>query len=88
MTTREEFMRPRYPLNGVSIDDVAAALAVVAASPDIGQARILQIEAVRDDHLLVRTGFLAGIRAGGGRCVLLRRTETSWTVVEVSRWKS
>ena len=82
------FMGRQYPLDGLSVEDLTAALALVAASPDVGEVRVLRIEAGHDGHLLVQTGFQAGPRAGSGRYFLLRRTETGWAIVEVSRWKS
>jgi hypothetical protein len=85
---RGDFMGRQYPLDGISVEDLTAALAVVAASPDVGEVRVLRIEARHDSHLLVQTGFQAGPRAGSGRYILLRRTDTSWAIVEVSRWKS
>lgn len=80
--------RWRYPIDGVSVEDLSAALAAVAASPDVGEARVLRIEAGHDGHLLVQTGFQAGPRAGSGSYILLRRNETGWAIIEVSRWKS
>lgn len=78
----------RYLLEGVSVEELAAALAVMAASPEVGQARVLRVEDRGDGRLLVQTGFLAGIRAGAGKSVLLRRAAAGWSVAEVSRWKA
>jgi hypothetical protein len=41
-----DFVRHRYPIDGLSIDDLTDALAVLAHSHDIGAPRILRTEAV------------------------------------------
>ena len=64
-----DFMRPKYPIEGIPVDDLAAALSVMKASPDVGDVRVLRIEAMHDGHLLVQTGFQAAIRAGSGKSV-------------------
>ena len=68
-----DYDRPRYPLEGFPVDELAAALVAMVASPEVGQVRVLRVEARGDGHLLVQTGFQAGIRAGAGKYVLLRR---------------
>jgi hypothetical protein len=83
-----DFVRHRYPIDGLAIDDLTDALAVLANSPDIGAPRILRIEALHDGQLLVESGFQAAVRAGSGKSILMRRTEAGWAVVEVGRWKS
>jgi hypothetical protein len=88
MMGMEEFRRPRLPLEGIPAADLVEALAVLAAAPGVGEARVLQLEARHDDHLLVETGFQSGVRAGSGRYILMRRTDAGWAVVEVSRWRS
>lgn len=80
--------RRRYPLEGVTADELAAALGVMAASPEAGRGRILRVDDLGDGRLLVQTGHQAGIRAGTGKSFLLRRTEACWSVAKVSRWIS
>jgi hypothetical protein len=80
--------KPRYPLEGVPIDDLATALSALAATPELGQAKVLRIEARQDGHLVVQTGFMGAPRAGGGKYLFLRRSETGWVVAEISPWKS
>src|SRR5262249_9015214 len=84
----EDFMRPRFPLDGIPAADLAQAFSVLVAVPDVGEARVVRLEARHDDHLLVETGFQAETRAGSGKYILLRRTGAGWAVVEVSRWRS
>lgn len=81
-------MKRKYPIDSVSVEDLTAALAVVVASDDVGEVRILRIEAGHKGHLSVETGFIAGPLAGSGRSIVLRRTESSWEIVEDSRWIS
>ena len=84
----EDFMRPQFPLVGLPIADLTAALAHLELDPEVDVTRILKGEARHDGHLLVQTGVQSGSRAGAGKCILLRRTDHGWTVMEVGSWRS
>jgi hypothetical protein len=86
----EEYRRPQYPVHGVPVSELAAALAVVAAAAPapVGETRVLQLDSRREGYLHVQTGSLLGMRAGCGKDILLMRTDDGWKVVEVSTWRA
>ncbi|OWK38493.1 hypothetical protein [Fimbriiglobus ruber] len=85
-----EYRRPQYPLLGIPVSELTAALAVVAATvPGIGEeTRILRMDTRREGYLFVETGRFSGIRAGGGHDILLHRTEDGWVVVNEGSWRA
>ena len=76
------------PANGVAVDDLAAALAVVAArSGMLNQTdpRVLATLFVRD-QLHVITGTKPRPRVGDGRIFTLEKQDGRWEIVEESPW--
>jgi len=83
-----EFMRPKFPIVGISTADIVTALAVVDSSPEVTEKRVLMVEVRQDGHLLVQTGMQSKTLAGSGKMILLRHTDTGWEIVEVTTWRS
>lgn len=85
-----EYARREYPILGVPVSELVAALAVVeaAAPAHYGETRVLQLDTRREGYLHIQTGSLTGMRAGGGKDVLLKRTDAGWEVIEVSTWRA
>jgi hypothetical protein len=84
----KDFLRPRFPLVGVGISDLVAALTLLASANEVGKKQILKVEARQDGHLLIQTGKLLGQRAGCGQEVLLRQSPNGWQIVEVGHWRA
>jgi hypothetical protein len=79
----EAYHRPQYPLAGLPVAELAAALAALPAD-----ARVLRLDTRHDGWLFVETGRLSGTRAGSGQQFLLRRTRDGWVVAEVGSWRA
>ena len=79
----ESYRSTQFPLAGLSLSELAAALAVLPAD-----AQVLRLDTRRDGWLFVQTGRFMGMRAGGGHEFLLRRTPDGWVVAEVGTWRS
>lgn len=79
----EAYRHTQFPLAGLSVSDLAAALAILPAD-----AQVLRLDTRRDGWLFVETGRFLGIRAGSGRHFLLRRAAAGWVVAEVAVWKA
>lgn len=89
-TNSDDFLRIKYPLAGIPVSDLVAALAVVAAAvpSEHGEPRVLQLDTPQDGMLHVQTGSLAGMRAGSGRHIVLRRTEHGWEIATITTWRA
>ena len=79
----DEYRRTQFPLEGLSVFDLTAALAILPA-----EAQVLRLDTRRDGWLFVETGRLSGMRAGCGSHFLLRRDAAGWVVAEVATWKA
>ncbi len=79
----QTYQRTQFPLVGVSIPELIAALALLPAN-----AQIIQLETRRSGWLFVETGRYTGMRAGGGKHYLLQRTPNGWVVAEETTWRA
>jgi len=79
----DAYRRTQFPLAGLSVIDLAAALAILPAD-----AQVLRLDTRRDGWLFVQAGRLSGMRAGCGSNFLLRRDAEGWVVAEVATWKA
>ena len=79
----ETYRQTQFPLAGLSVSDLASALAILPAD-----AQVLRLDTRREGWLFVETGRLSGMRAGSGRHFLLRRAAAGWIVAEVAVWKA
>jgi hypothetical protein len=86
----DEYHRPQYPLAGIPVSELIAALAVVAAAvPGEGEeARVMRMDTRREGYLLIQTGRLSGLRAGSGQYFLLHHTAAGWVVVKEVAWRA
>ena len=86
----EDYRHPQYPLPGIPVSALVAALAVVATAVPgaTEETRVLRLDTRREGYLFVETGQFSGMRAGCGQHVLLHRTHDGWAVVEVSSWRA
>jgi hypothetical protein len=74
---------------GISPEDLAAALRVIAETPEIADKRILHCVVRKPGNLLlVETGEGHGGCMGSGYWVLMEKDDTSWKVAEVTVWRS
>lgn len=81
---------PQYPLQGISISDLAAALPVIeehGRSHPV-PARVLQLEVHNNGQLWVRTGTQSCKLSGGGMTLLLAPSANGWKVIEKGPWHS
>jgi hypothetical protein len=79
----ESYRHTQFPLAGLTVSEVTAALAVLPAG-----ALVLRLDTRRDGWLFVQTGRFAGVRAGSGQEFLLRRTVDGWVVEKAGSWRA
>ncbi len=80
---------PSYPVDGLSMSDLATMLEQVSKEDCKSQnKRILAVEMMDRNHVLIQTGIMVGGLAGGGLTFRFTRTADGWKLDERGSWVS
>jgi hypothetical protein len=80
----EEYLKPGPPPNeGLSLEEVIAAMRVLDSAQEVSDKRVLALRVHQTGAVLVRTG----LRIGGSDVVLQKRAG-EWVITDHGRWFS
>lgn len=86
-----EDWKPTYPVDGLTIADLSVISAAIDRQESVPQdRRMLQIEMMDRDHVLIQTGIKKGGLWGRGKMFRFRRDNDRWEIEtdKTSLWES
>ena len=86
-----EEWKPTYPVDGLTLADLSTICAAIDTNEsDPQNRRILNVEMMDRNHVLIQTGIMKGGLWGGGRMFQFRRETDGWVIEsdKTSSWVS
>lgn len=70
---------PTYPVDGLTLEDLSEIIgAIDREEPELQDRRILNLEMMDRDHVLIQTGIMKGGLWGGGKMFRFKRGPHGW----------
>lgn len=70
---------PTYPVDGLTLKDLSEIIgAIDREEPELQDRRILNLEMMDRDHVLIQTGIMKGGLWGGGKMFRFKRGPHGW----------
>ncbi len=79
--TYYENWKPTYPVDGLTLADLSAICAAIeAVESDPQNRRILNVDMMDRNHVLIQTGIMKGGLSGGGSLFQFKREPGGWVI--------